>query len=139
MSPRIHTLLPPGGFHNLVGYHMAALDLALEELRAAARGASEDPRPVLREAGELEAAWIHHGVGGVPTPRAPAADEPPDAWLGWLDAVRTVTQMVLRPLADRDLERLVRRPGPGGETPRTLRRLLAELHFELGRRCGRLR
>jgi len=139
MAQRIRTLLPPGGFSNLVGHHMAALDVGLERIRAAARASALDPRPHLAAAGALEASWVHRALGGVPTPPPPADDAALDAWLGWLDAVRTVTQMVLRPLADRDLERLVRvEDDAPPEGARTLRRLLSDLCFEQGRLCGRI-
>jgi hypothetical protein len=139
MSGRIRTLLPPGGFSNLVGHHMAALDLGLAETKEAARRAGDRARPALREYGGIESAWVHAALGGVPTPAAPEDAAPLEAWLGWLDAVRTVTQMVLRPLQDRDLERLVRLPGDAaGEGARTVRRLLAELLFRQGVICGRI-
>ncbi|MHC5009832.1 MAG: DinB family protein [Planctomycetota bacterium] len=134
---KIRTLLPPGGFSNLVGHHVAALDLGLEAMKAAARTLPEEglrASPVnglpsvvesLRAAGEREGAWIHQALGGVPTPPPPVGEAGHDAWCAWLDAVRTVTIMVLRPLPDRDLERLVELPGVEGRT--TLRRVLAEL------------
>jgi hypothetical protein len=137
MSTVLRALLPPGGFSNLVGHHVAALDLGLEALKrlvealpAGALGRSPGapapaPQESLRAAGRREAAWLHAAVGRVPSPPEPAAGADAAALLGWLDAVRTVSLMVLRPLADRDLERLVVLPDVPGRT--TLRRLLCEL------------
>jgi hypothetical protein len=137
MSTVLRALLPPGGFSNLVGHHVAALDLGLEALKALAAslpaGALQRspgapvpaPADALRAAGRREAAWIHAAVGRVPSPPEPAAGAEAGALLGWLDAVRTVSLMTLRPLADRDLERLIALPEVPGRT--TLRRLLSEL------------
>jgi DinB superfamily len=137
MSTPLRTLLPPGGFSNLVGHHVAALDLGLDGLKAAARAlpAERQSRPpaaglptahdALRASGRCEAAWLHQAVGRVPSPSEPPPGAGLEALLGWLDATRTVSLMVLRPLADRDLERLVELPGVPGRT--TLRRLLSEL------------
>lgn len=145
MSFPLRTLLPPGGFSNLVGHHVAALDIGLESLRVAARLPNLSmPRPpsaamklatpaahlptaeaALRACGRREAAWLHGAVGNVPTPAEPPAGAQVEALLGWLDSVRTVSLMVLRPLSDRDLERLVSLPDVPGKT--TLRRLLSEL------------
>lgn len=137
MSPALRTLLPPGGFSNLVGHAVAALDVGLESLEAAAAEVPEasldraPPPPLvsaaaaLRASGEREALWIHKALGNVPTPPAPAAGAGRAALLGWLRAVRTVSLMTLRPLQDRDLERLVDLPGVPGKT--SVRRLLAEL------------
>ncbi len=138
MIPRIATLLPPGGFSNLVGYHMSALDLGLARIRRDAEQAAEDPRPLLRQIAELEIAWVHRGLGKVPTPRPPAESADVATWLGWMESVRTVTQMVLRPLQDRDLERLLPLADAQDGVQRTLRRMLAELLFEHGRLCGRI-
>jgi hypothetical protein len=137
MSELLRTLLPPGGFSNLVGHGVAALDAGLDALKAAARAVPEaaferapappvpSPAAALRAAGEREAQWVHAALGHVPTPPAPRPGSGRDALLGWLDAVRTVTVMVLRPLADRDLERLIELPGVPGRT--SLRRLLSDL------------
>jgi|GEM_PF-4069977 len=149
MSVPLRTLLPPGGFSNLVGHHVAALDVGLESLKVAARLHLTRPQPpiphlpnasarlptpaahlptadqALRACGRREAVWLHGVVGNVPTPTEPPAGAEVEALLGWLDSVRTVSLMVLRPLADRDLERLVSLPGVPGKT--TLRRLLSEL------------
>jgi hypothetical protein len=141
--PAIRSLVPPGGFSNLVGHHVAALDLGLAWVRSAAReaassGAAAAAVALLGELGHEEGAWVHAAVGGVPTPPPPEGEDV-EAWIGWLDAVRTVSVMVLRPLQDRELERLVRVPGEDeGEGPRTLKRLLAELLFRQGSRHGRL-
>jgi hypothetical protein len=134
----ILSLIPPGGFSNQVGHHVAAMDIALDAIKEAARRAADAPAAcaLLRDVGELERTWIHEAVGQVPTPPAPEGDDV-DGWLGWLDAVRTVSVMVLRPMQDRDLERVVRLPGEDGD-PRTLKRLLAELLFQLGDRHARL-
>lgn len=133
----LRALLPPGGFSNLVGHHVAALDVGLEALKVVVRRIPDAafarppappvpaPEAALRAIGRREAAWIHAAVGHVPSPPEPAAGAGAQALLGWLDTVRTVSQMVLRPLADRDLERLVELPGLPGRT--TLRRLLSEL------------
>ncbi|MDA1194137.1 MAG: hypothetical protein O2894_03050 [Planctomycetota bacterium] len=136
-QPRIRSLLPPGGFSNLVGHYLAALDVGSEYTSAAAR-AGGDPAAIckmLGRIGRLESAWIHEAVGSVPTPAAPTGTDI-EAWLGWLDAVRTVSLMVLRPLQDRDLERLVTVPAAAdasaGEGPRTVKRLLAELLYLQG-------
>ena len=137
MSPTLRTLLPPGGFSNLVGHTVAALDVGLESLRDAARrvpaGQLEralaphlpSAAAALRAAGRREGAWLHTALGRVPTPPEPPAGASLEALLGWLDAVRTVSLMVLRPLPDRDLERLVALPAVAGAT--TLRRLLSDL------------
>jgi hypothetical protein len=137
MSAALRTLLPPGGFSNLVGHAVAALDAGLESLREAARAVPEDAleraasphvpsaAAALRAAGEREAQWVHGALGRVPTPPAPRSGSGREALLGWLDAVRTVSVMVLRPLADRDLERLVELPGVPGRT--SVRRLLSDL------------
>jgi hypothetical protein len=148
MRGAIRTLLPPGGFHNLVGHHVAALDAGLDALRVLARSVPPErlhdapaagvssPAASLHAVGERESAWVHGAVGRVPTPPAPPARAPLDDLLGWLDAVRTVTLMVLRPLADRDLERLVDLPGVGA--PTTLRRLLSDLQEHQGFRRGEI-
>ena len=133
----IRSLLPPGGFSNLVGHYLAALDVGSSYAEAAAREADdpEESCSALARIGFLESAWIHQAIGGVPTPDAP---EDPDleAWLGWMHAVRTVSIMVLRPLQDRDLERLVTVPAdadPDSEGgPRTVKRALAELLYLQG-------
>ncbi len=117
---------------------MAALDVGLEQIKQAAADTEEAQAVgVLQAIGELEQAWVHEAVGGVPTPPAPEGDGDLGAWIGWLDAVRTVTVMVLRPMQDRDLERVVRVNG-AGDDPRTLKRLLSELLFLQGVRAGRL-
>lgn len=136
-QPIIRSLLPPGGFSNLVGHYLAALDVGSAYAEAAAREA-QDPEAAcaaLARIGELESVWIHHAIGDVPTPDAPG-DSDLDAWIGWLHAVRTVSLMVLRPMQDRDLEQLVTVPaeadpsGDGG--PRTVKRVLAELLYLQG-------
>lgn len=144
MSTVLRTLLPPGGFSNLVGHHLAALDLGLAALKEAVPASSTAPFDVrphpavpsvaesLRAWGTREALWLHAAVGRVPTPTAPPPGAPLVHLLGWLDAVRTVSLMVLRPLPDRDLERLVELPGLPGRT--SLRRLLAELLEHQGAR-----
>lgn len=136
-QPTIRSLLPPGGFSNLVGHYLAALDIGSAYTEAAAREA-QDPEAAcaaLARVGFLESAWIHKGIGDVPTPDAPE-DTDVDAWLGWLHAVRTVSVMVLRPLQDRDLERLVTVPEDADPDPaggaRTLKRTLAELLYLQG-------
>ncbi len=142
-QPMIHSLLPPGGFSNLVGHYVAALDVGSSHTAAAARAAAEPGSAcaALERIGQLESAWIHSAIGGVPTPPAPEGSSV-DAWLGWLDAVRTVSIMVLRPLQDRDLERLITVPpasDPSPETsPRTLKRALAELLYLQGAARGAL-
>lgn len=139
MTDPIRTLLPPGGFFNLVGHYVAALDVGTTYIRASAEAAA-DPTAActcLKEIGRLESAWIHDAVGGVPTPPEPEGEADVAAWLGWLEAVRTVSLMVLRPLHERELERTVEVPGDDGG-PRTLKRLLAELLFLEGRIAGRL-
>ena len=141
MSIRIRSLLPPGGFSNLVGHYVAALDIGSEKTRAAAEAAADPAAAcaVLERIGLLESAWIHQAVGGVPTPPAPTGSSDVAAWLGWLEAVRTISVMVLRPKEDRDLESFVRVPDDGPEDgPRTLKRLLAELLYEEGRLAGQL-
>lgn len=137
MSTPLRLHLPPGGFSNLVGHHVAALDSGLEALKAAARAlpatalctarATGLPAPLeaVRAAGRRECAWLHGAVGKVPSPREPGPEAGLEQVLAWLDAVRTVSLMVLRPLPDRELERLVELPGLPGRT--SLRRLLAEL------------
>jgi hypothetical protein len=147
-SHAIRTLLPPGGFSNAVGVHVAALDAGSELLRATARAIPDaafhrapgpgvpSPAAALLAVGAREALWLHQGVGGVPTPPAPEGEAPRDEILGWLDAVRTVSLMVLRPLAERDLERLYA-PEDGG-APVTLRRLLCELLEHQGFRRGEM-
>lgn len=137
MSTALRTLLPPGGFSNLVGHHLAALDVGLAALKQVAQGlppaalarrahpALGTPTEILAAVGRREAAWVHQALGRAATPAPPAADAPLASWLSWLDAVRTVSLMVLRPLPDRDLERLVELPGTPGRT--TVRRLLSDL------------
>lgn len=145
MTAALRTLLPPGGFSNLVGHHVAALDLGLESLEAAARALPPPPRPTalpdpdtaLRAVGVRESAWVHTAVGNVPSPREPEAGVAPEALVAWLHAVRTVTLMVLRPLQDRDLERLIALPGVPGRT--SLRRLLVELLEHQAERRAELR
>jgi hypothetical protein len=149
MPGPIRTLLPPGGFSNLVGYHVAALDVGLDALKEAARAVPAarlhaEPAPglatparTLVASGLRESAWVHDAVGGVPTPPAPDPAASLPAILGWLDAVRTVSLMVLRPLADRDLERLVKLPG--SDAPTSVRRLLSELLEHQAERRGELR
>jgi hypothetical protein len=144
----IRTLLPPGGFHNLVGYEIAALDAGLEAAKAAARAVGADrihdePAVGLPSAAasllalaEREVEWIHRTVGKVATPPAPGARASLDELLGWIDSVRTVTLMVLRPLPDRELERLVSLPGV--DAPTTLRRVLADLQDHQGFRRGQI-
>ena len=78
-------------------------------------------------------------MGDVPTPDAPEDSADLDAWIGWLEAVRTITVMVLRPLLDRDLERVIHVPGEDPDAGgRTLKRLLSELLFLQGGRHGLL-
>ena len=139
MTQQIRSLLPPGGFSNLVGHYVAALDVGLAYAREAAAAATDASAAcaALKAIGELESAWIHEAVGQVPTPPAPEADGDVEAWLGWLDAVRTVSIMVLRPLQDRELERLVNVPGDDGPA-RTLKRVLAELLYLQGRAASGL-
>ena len=142
-QPMIHSLLPPGGFSNLVGHYVAALDIGSRYTAEAARASSNAAAAsaALARIGQLESAWVHQAVGDVPTPPAPEGSEV-EAWLGWLDAVRTVTIMVLRPLQDRDLERLITIPAsddPAPATsPRTLKRALAELLYLQGAARGGL-
>ena len=146
-QPMIHSLLPPGGYSNLVGHYVAALDIGSAHTATAARATAADPADAaaacaaLAQIGQLESAWIHTAVGGVPTPPAPEGSAV-DAWLGWLDAVRTVSIMVLRPMQDRDLERLITVPvesDPSPEaSPRTLKRVLAELLYLQGAARGAL-
>jgi hypothetical protein len=141
MTIRIRTLLPPGGFSNLVGHYVAALDIGSAHTRAAAEESSDAGATcaVLREIGTLESEWIHTAVGGVPTPPAPEDDVDIGAWLGWLEAVRTISVMVLRPKQDRELESFVVLEHESAELgPRTLKRLLAELLYEQGRCAGRI-
>jgi hypothetical protein len=140
-SPGIRTLLPPGGFSNLVGHYVAALDVGSAHAARLARRAAKEGRAAqaaaaLRRVGALESTWVHEAVGGVPTPPAPDGDDV-EVLLGWLDAVRTVTVMTLRPLQDRELERLVTLPGEDG-APRTLKRVLAELLYRQGLAAGAL-
>lgn len=136
-QPMIYSLLPPGGFSNLVGHYVAALDIGSAYTAEAARGAAEPAAAcaALARIGQLESAWVHQAVGSVPTPPEPDGQDV-EAWLGWLDAVRTVTIMVLRPLQDRDLERLITVPGEADSSPatspRTLKRTLAELLYLQG-------
>ena len=141
MSIQIRSLIAPGGFLNLVGHYVAALDIGAARTGEEARK-SADPAAacaVLAEVGALESAWVHQGVGGVPTPPAPEDAADVAAWLGWLEAVRTVSIMVLRPKQDRELEAFVHVPGEAeGAGPRTLKRLLAELLYEQGRLAGRI-
>ena len=139
MTIQIRSLIPPGGFSNLVGHYVAALDIGSAYTGEAARVASDPAATcaVLAEIGALESAWIHAAAGGVPSPTAPEDPADVEAWLAWLEAVRTVSLMVLRPKQDRELEFLVRIDGEE-ETPRTLKRLLAELLYLEGRLAGRL-
>lgn len=137
MTTTLRTLLPPGGFSNLVGHHVAALDVGLEALKDAARrlppealhSARATGLPTadaaLRAAGRRECAWVHAALGAVSSPTEPPPRAPLEPLLAWLDAVRTVSLMVLRPLPDRDLERLLALPGVPGRT--SLRRLLTDL------------
>jgi hypothetical protein len=137
MTTALRTLLPPGGFSNLVGHHVAALDVGLETLKDSARALPGEvlhtvrvaglptPDAALRAAAQRECAWVHATLGNVTSPAEPAPRAPLDAVLAWLDAVRTVSLMVLRPLQDRDLERLLALPGVPGRT--TLRRMLTDL------------
>lgn len=136
-QPRIRSLLPPGGFSNLVGHYVAALDIGSAYAASAAR-ASEDAAAAcaaLQSVGWLESAWVHQAIGAVPTPDAPEGEDV-EAWLGWLDAVRTVSIMVLRPMQDRDLERLITIPEDAdpdaGGGVRTVKRVLAELLYLQG-------
>lgn len=136
-QPTIRSLLPPGGFSNLVGHYVAALDVGSAYTESAAREAqdAEAACAALARVGALESAWIHRAIGDVPTPDAPGGTDP-DAWIGWLHAVRTVSIMVLRPMQDRDLEQLVTVPAAadpsGGGGPRTVKRVLAELLYLQG-------
>lgn len=146
MSTALRTLLAPGGFSNLVGLHLAALDVEFAALQAVARSVPVDAlertphaaapsvAQVLRAVGLREAAVLHAAVGRVPTPPAPAPGAGVEALLGWLEAVRLVSLMVLRPLADRELERLIEVPGQPGKT--TLRRVLVDLALEHAERRG---
>ena len=141
MTTQIRSLIAPGGFSNLVGHYVAALDIGSAYTREAAEQATDGAAAcaMLGEIGELESAWVHRGVGGVPTPPPPSDAADVAAWLGWLEAVRTVSIMVLRPLVDRELERFVKVPGEEADAgPRTLKRLLAELLYLQGRLAGRL-
>jgi hypothetical protein len=141
MSIRIRSLLPPGGFSNLVGHYVAALDIGSERTRSAVEACPDTAAAcaVLRDIGELESAWIHQAVGDVPTPPAPEDATDLAAWLGWMEAVRTISVMVLRPKEDRDLESFVTVAGEDADLgPRTLKRLLSELLYEEGRIAGRI-
>jgi len=142
MTKAIRSLIAPGGFSNQVGQYLAALDVGLIYTREAAEVRAQGEAAAatcmaLGKIGALESAWIHRAIGRVPTPPPPEEETDVAAWLGWLEAVRTVSLMVLRPLADRDLERLVEVPGDQ-EGPRTLKRLLAELLYLQGRLAGHL-
>ena len=139
MTQQIRSLLPPGGFSNLVGHYVAALDVGLAYVREAAGAAGDTATAcrALQAVGELESRWVHEAVGSVPTPPAPESDADVEPWLGWLDAVRTISIMVLRPLQDRDLERLIHVPNDDGPA-RTLKRVLAELLYLQGRAAGTL-
>jgi uncharacterized damage-inducible protein DinB len=135
---KIRALLPPGGYANAVGYWLAALDHGLAELKERALRVPTErltakpapnvrsPAEILVHAAEVEARWVHEGIGG----RAPGAPPPPptagrDALLAHLDAVRATTAAVLKPLVERDLDTLRAIPGKDGKT--TVRRALAEL------------
>ena len=135
---KIRALLPPGGFANTVGHWLAALDNGLAELKERARRIPPDrwtakmapnvrsPAEIVIHVAELEAKWVHQGIGGKPTgapPPAPTAGL--DAILAYVDAVRATTAAVLKPLVDRDLDTLRVIPGKEGKT--TVRRALAEL------------
>lgn len=141
MSIQIRSLIPPGGFSNLVGHYVAALDIGAARTRQAAEEAA-DPAATcaaLATIGAIESAWVHQAVGRVPTPPAPEDGTDLTAWLGWLEAVRTISIMVLRPKQDRDLEAFVHVAGEEeGAGPRTLKRLLAELLYEQGRLAGHI-
>lgn len=136
--PRIRAILPPGGFANAVGVHLAALDHGLEEVKVRARKVppakwgtkvAPDVRTVAElvlHVAEIEGRWIHQGIGGVPpSPPAPPASSPPDTLFAHLDAVRKASAAVLRPLVERDLDTLRAIPGKEGKT--TVRRALVEL------------
>ena len=142
MTKALRSLIAPGGFSNLVGHYVAALDVgSVYTVEAAesglAAGDAAGACTALGKIGALESAWIHRAVGGVPTPPPPEDETDVAAWLGWLEAVRTISIMVLRPLADRELERLVTVPGDE-DGPRTLKRLLSELLYLQGRLAGHL-
>ena len=135
---RIRTLIPPGGFNNEVGHHLAALDLGLETIRKLATNAGDSAIPSLQAIGQLESAWIHQAIGAVPTPTPPAESSGVADWMSWLDSARTVTVMVLRSLGERDLERLIKIDEEDNVAPRTLKRVLAELLFHQGVLAGRI-
>ena len=59
MTQQIRSLLPPGGFSNLVGHYVAALDVGSAYARASASAAGDGAVPVLKELGALESAWVH--------------------------------------------------------------------------------
>ena len=72
-QPTIRSLLPPGGFSNLVGHYVAALDVG-SAYAAAAACECEDVElacEALARIGWLESAWIHQAIGNVPRPTPP--------------------------------------------------------------------
>jgi|SRR5262245_38542914 len=137
-TPRIRAILPPGGFANAIGVHLAALDHGLEEVKVRARKVAPDrfhakltpetrsPAELLLHIAEVEGKWLHQGIGGVPaSPPPPPASASRDALFAHLDAVRKASAAILRPLVERDLDTLRAIPGKDGKT--TVRRTLVEL------------
>jgi uncharacterized damage-inducible protein DinB len=135
-AERIRGLYPPGGYANAIGVHLAALDRGLEEVKARARKVPagklgtklapdvRSPMELVLHVGEVEARWIHEGVGGKPAAPPPAATTLEEAFAR-LDDVRRTSAAILRTLVEADLDRLRAVPGFEGKT--TVRRLLVDL------------
>ena len=134
---KIRALLPPGGYANAVGTWLAALDNGLAELKTRALRFSPEhwtakvaptvrsPAEIAIHAGDVEAKWVHVGIGGRVAPPPPAASAGRDAILAYVDGVRATSAAILKPLVERDLDTLRVIPGKEGKT--TVRRALAEL------------
>ncbi len=116
---KFRALVPVGGYANAIGVHLTALNEGLAEIEARAkevpaglwakkiRADVATPAELLLHVGDVEARWIHHGIGGKPPAiERPPVDAPPDRLLAYLKTVRAQSAVVLKPLVEADLDRL---------------------------------
>jgi uncharacterized damage-inducible protein DinB len=135
-AEKIRGLYPPGGYANAIGVHLAALERGLEEVKVRARRVPagklatkvapdvRSPLELVLHVGDVEAKYVHQGIGGRPA-AAPLAAATLDDAFARLDEVRKTSAAILKPLVEVDLDRLRVLPGTEGKT--TVRRILVDL------------